>query len=78
MSQPVNIQAPQDFNVKISRDKVVVQDRRKIEVSKSGCRTIINIDNIDEFRHSGWKTLEDLKNDAEIKISQAKEMQELK
>ena len=72
MSQPVNIQAPQDFNVKISRDKVVVQDRRKIEVSKDTARIIINVDNLDEFRHCGWKTFEDLKKDAEIKIEQAK------
>jgi hypothetical protein len=75
MSQPVNISVPKDLNVKISRDKVVVQDRRKIEVSKDNCRIIINVDNLDDFRHSGWKTFEDLKKDAEAKIESAKQAQ---
>ena len=71
----VKIDTPNNFEVKVGRDKVVTRNRDLVEVMQYGVRTIINKDNLDDWKAVGWKTDEDIKTLAEEKMNKIKRQQ---
>ena len=67
---PPAVKVPKNIDVKIARDKVVVQDRNLITIHQFGIRTIIYKDQLEDWRLKGWKTDQDLKDAANKELNQ--------
>jgi len=69
----VKLNVPKNYDVKVSRDKVVVRSRDLVEIMQFGIRAIIDKDDIDNWRVHGWQTQEDQKKEAEKKMKKVME-----
>ena len=72
MKTDVKVKTPENIEAKVSRDKVVVQDRNLVSVSKNNIRCLIGKDQLDDWKSFGWKTKEDLKKEAEMGMEKIK------
>lgn len=72
MPKAPTTKVPSNLEVTINKDKVIVNDKREIEVFNGNIRILIQRTELSSWQSNGWKSVEDIKKEAEDKIAIAK------
>ena len=72
MPKAPTTKVPSNLEVTISKDKVIVNDKREIEIFTDNMRILIQRTELRDWQDNGWKSSEDIKKEAEEKIAIAK------